>query len=61
MQKLYCELNPKTKALWSFDKKDTSTREVVDIPNDQARGNTSGSSVSVILSHENGGKISEIS
>ncbi|XP_063688810.1 uncharacterized protein LOC134821911 [Bolinopsis microptera] len=41
MQKLYCDLpdsNPKTKARWSFKKRDTSTWEVIDIPNDQVRG-----------------------
>ncbi|XP_063685211.1 uncharacterized protein LOC134819287 isoform X5 [Bolinopsis microptera] len=41
MEKLLCKLpdsNPKTKARWSFEKKDTSTWEVIDIPNDQVRG-----------------------
>ncbi|XP_063685928.1 uncharacterized protein LOC134819740 [Bolinopsis microptera] len=41
MEKLLCKLpesNPKTKARWSFEKKDTSTWVVIDIPNDQVRG-----------------------
>lgn len=37
MEKLLCDLpesSPKTRPLWSFNKKDTATYEVIDIPND---------------------------